>query len=441
MPKLPKGANAPLTSSGSTRLEVYWDQTKGSAEVLCLAVDERGRVPSDDWFIFYNQPQSPEGLIRLQFNDPGRVEFRLQLDVLPTSIHRCVCAAALEQGRFRDLVGLRLIATPTFGEPLVFELTEAEDEQALILAECYRHGPGWKLRAVGQGYRGGLRALAEHFGVAVIDETPAPAPAPLPPSPPPAEQPSPSPVPPPPPIPDRQPAGRRRRTWMVWAFVSIVLIGGALGAAGLWAPQWFTGLGRFVDELSARLHPQLLIAPAYPPAASDTGLPARPEPAGMRSGTFSMQTAACTWTDEEMFKRYHALGENYVRILQRVESSNKQLLKWRKELRQLSDAPCPASFIEGNRQELEQLKQLPVSEWLDESLKLNVCAGLMIKRVDKELNQETRPLISQRLVREADRARNLESDLTDIARDLAYLRNKTERLIGGLQENLDACGR
>lgn len=439
MRRLPKGANAPLAGSGSTRLEVYWDQSKGAVDVLCLAVDESGRVLSDDWFIFYNQPQSPGGLIQLQSSGPGRAEFRLQLDALPAGIQRCVCAAALEQGQFRDLLGLRLIATPAFGEPLVFELTEAEDEQALILAECYRHGSGWKLRAVGQGYRGGLRALAEHFGVAVVDDAPAP-------SPPPRSEP-PAPTPPPPPAPDQQPAGRRRRPWVVWAFISILLLGGAVGAAGLWAPQWFAGLGRFIDDLGARLPPQMPIAPTYPPASGETDAqsPARPEPvrtpAGMRPGSPSLQTTVCTWSDEEVFKRYHALGENYVRILQRVERSNKQLLKWRQELRQLGDGHCPAPFIEGNRQEIEQLKQLPVSEWLDESLRLNTCAGLMIKRIDKELNQETRPLISQRLVREADRARNLESDLTDIARDLAYLRNKTARLIEGLQENLDVCRR
>jgi hypothetical protein len=78
---------------------------------------------------------------------------------------------------------------------------------------------------------------------------------------------------------------------------------------------------------------------------------------------------------------------------------------------------------------------------MDESIKLNNCAGLLIKRLDKELNQESRPIIIQRLVRESDRARNLESDLTDIARDLAYLRNKTARLIDGFEENIEACGR
>jgi predicted type IV restriction endonuclease len=43
-------------------------------------------------------------------------------------------------------------------------------ETALIVAELYRHRDGWKFRAVGQGFAGGLRALAAHFGVLVADE-------------------------------------------------------------------------------------------------------------------------------------------------------------------------------------------------------------------------------------------------------------------------------
>ena len=76
---------------------------------------------------------------------------------------------------------------------------------------------------------------------------------------------------------------------------------------------------------------------------------------------------------------------------------------------------------------------------MEEATRLNICAGLMIKKIETELNDESRPIIIQRLVREADRSRNLESDLTNISRDLAYLNNKTNRLIEGYRENLDAC--
>lgn len=47
-------------------------------------------------------------------------------------------------------------------------------EAALILGELYRRNSEWKFRFIAQGFNGGLKPLAEHFGVDVSD---APAPA------------------------------------------------------------------------------------------------------------------------------------------------------------------------------------------------------------------------------------------------------------------------
>ncbi|MEH0612318.1 TerD family protein [Streptomyces scabiei] len=56
----------------------------------------------------------------------------------------------------------------------------AAGETVVVLAELYRRGDGWKVRAVGQGYASGLSGLAMDYGVDV-DPEPAAAPsAPLP---------------------------------------------------------------------------------------------------------------------------------------------------------------------------------------------------------------------------------------------------------------------
>lgn len=449
MKTLSKGANAPLSSTGTVRVELRWPPGRGTLDAVCFAVGDDGRIPSDAWFVFYNQLLAPGGVVVLSTPETGRAEIRVQLERLPASLDRLVIAAALTQGSFRDLIGARLTATPATGEPLAFELTEAGDEQALIFAELYRHGAGWKLRAVGQGFRGGLQPLAEHFGVAVADETPSAPPPPGDPAPPPTGPPASDPIPPRPiPLesthpPEPEPRRRRARPgWLSWSLALLILLAAATGALWLLKPDWLGIPGELWDEARDRF--------AYTPSTNatlDAPQPLTPESAE-RGGTASpsrfptlYHAPTCPWDDTQVFERYHALGENYVRILQRVERSNKLLGKWRNELRQQSASDCPAPFIEGNRQEFEQLSQLPIAAWMDESINLNNCAGLLIKRLDKELNQESRPIIIQRLVREADRARNLESDLTDISRDLAYLRNKTTRLIDGFQENIEACSR
>ncbi|WP_276832663.1 TerD family protein, partial [Frischella perrara] len=49
-----------------------------------------------------------------------------------------------------------------------FDLSEdASTETAMVFGELYRHGSEWKFRAVGQGFAGGLSAMASQYGVSV----------------------------------------------------------------------------------------------------------------------------------------------------------------------------------------------------------------------------------------------------------------------------------
>lgn len=55
---------------------------------------------------------------------------------------------------------------------------DGRTEAALILGELYRRNGSWKFRFIAQGFNGGLKPLAEYFGVDIADPEPAPAPAP-----------------------------------------------------------------------------------------------------------------------------------------------------------------------------------------------------------------------------------------------------------------------
>ncbi|GAA3502995.1 hypothetical protein GCM10019016_101050 [Streptomyces prasinosporus] len=48
-------------------------------------------------------------------------------------------------------------------------LDAATTERTMLLAEIYRRGPLWRLRAAGQGYDHALDVLARRYGVAVAD--------------------------------------------------------------------------------------------------------------------------------------------------------------------------------------------------------------------------------------------------------------------------------
>lgn len=56
------------------------------------------------------------------------------------------------------------------GAPLTrATLDAATTERTMLLAEIYRRGPVWRMRAIGQGYDHGLEALARGYGVDIAD--------------------------------------------------------------------------------------------------------------------------------------------------------------------------------------------------------------------------------------------------------------------------------
>lgn len=181
-----KGSNIPLEAS-AVRAVLTW--VPGAAgpdvDVSALLLGAQGRVRSDADFVFYNQPQHPSGTVRhgaKQQVEGGLID-SVEVDVagLEASVDRVVLSASADGGTFRQVSGLRLLVydiSPGAGpEPLAsFDVTlDTGDEAALICGEIYRRGPGWKFRALGQGYASGLVGLATEFGILVEDEEEDPA--------------------------------------------------------------------------------------------------------------------------------------------------------------------------------------------------------------------------------------------------------------------------
>lgn len=202
MDQLTKGANAPLTAS---RVTLTVD-VAAPADLSALLVTEDGRVRSDADFVFYNQPTGP-GVRCLQpsAGQPWRVE--VDLAAVPADVHAVRLVTSLDDtsstfGRVGQPVAR---VADHAGTPLAsFTMSDLATESIVVALELYRRGGAWKVRAVGQGYAGGLADLVTDHGVSV-DDTPAPpaAPAPpvAPPAPAPVAAPAPAPVAAPAPVP------------------------------------------------------------------------------------------------------------------------------------------------------------------------------------------------------------------------------------------------
>lgn len=172
--KLVSGSNAKLDeASTQATVKISCSSSPAILDISCFMVGGNGKVPSDDFFIFYNQPADPKHTVVFNPIDKCSGEFAIDLRALRDSaIEKCVFAATLDgPGTFADVRGCRISAAGK-GTELVYEIMDGNAETSLVLAELYRHGGGFKLRAVGRGFHGGLKPLAEAHGVEVEDEAP-----------------------------------------------------------------------------------------------------------------------------------------------------------------------------------------------------------------------------------------------------------------------------
>jgi len=191
---LTPGANTPISSDGRILVAIGWDPAAPPGmeiDVSAFLAGAGGTVPDDAHFVFYGAPSSPGGAVCLLPSSPtgaasDRQVYDIALDRVPPGIASIDLCVTLHEGNarrqsFASLQRLyaRLIAWPAGEELVRFDLAVAGmSETALTLVKLYRRDGAWKVRAVGQGFAGGLAPLARQYGVDVADAPPPPPPPP-----------------------------------------------------------------------------------------------------------------------------------------------------------------------------------------------------------------------------------------------------------------------
>ncbi len=185
---LQKGGNLSLSKEAPGLKRVLiglgWDAraTDGQdfdldASAFLLSSNERVRSDAD--FIFYNQLTSQCGSVkhlgdnRTGSGDGDDEAIEITLDTVPSDIQKVSFTVTIyDAPERRQNFGMvknayiRVVNAETNQEIGRYDLSEdASIETAMIFGEIYRHNNEWKFRAVGQGYQGGLRALALNYGV------------------------------------------------------------------------------------------------------------------------------------------------------------------------------------------------------------------------------------------------------------------------------------
>ena len=187
---LNKGGNVSLSKAApnlkAVTVGLGWDARATSGvdfdlDASALLVGSNGKVLSDEYFVFFNNLQSPEGsVVHTGDNRTGEGEgddesLNVDLLTVPSTAEKIVFAVSIYEpeqrrqnfGQVRNAF-IRVVNRDDNNELVRFDLTEdASTETAMVFGELYRYNSEWKFRAVGQGYATGLHGIAKDFGVGV----------------------------------------------------------------------------------------------------------------------------------------------------------------------------------------------------------------------------------------------------------------------------------
>ena len=186
---LQKGQNVSLTENypelRKLRIGLGWNERDTDkkaafdldAAAFLLGVDHKVRSDAD--FIFYNQLRSSCGSVihagdeRTGAGAGDKEILWVQLDQAPAEIAKIVFTVTIHEAKRRwqhfgmvQNAYIRLYDDDSGKELLRYNISDdASLAIAMIFGELYRHGGGWRFRAVGQGFADGLKVLAQNFGV------------------------------------------------------------------------------------------------------------------------------------------------------------------------------------------------------------------------------------------------------------------------------------
>lgn len=140
-------------------------------DASAFMVGINGKLPQDEFFIFYNQLTSPDGAVvhtgdARSASDGSEDEelLNIELDKVDPRVEQIIFSVTIHDaengkqnfGQVRDAY-IRVINQETYEEIMKYELSEDFSiETAVTIGRFYRKDGGWRFEAMGIGMQGGL---------------------------------------------------------------------------------------------------------------------------------------------------------------------------------------------------------------------------------------------------------------------------------------------
>ena len=161
-----------------------WDPNEGTGfdfdlDASAFMLGSNKKIPNDNYFIFYNNPKSPDGAVESTGDDTtggnsdGGDDETLNVDLqkVDPSIQEILFVATIYKaderkqnfGQVRNSY-IRIYNSITNEEIARYDLDEDFSiETAVEFGRLYRRGEEWKFEAMGIGNKGGLQALVNKY--------------------------------------------------------------------------------------------------------------------------------------------------------------------------------------------------------------------------------------------------------------------------------------
>ncbi|MDR1036375.1 MAG: TerD family protein [Deltaproteobacteria bacterium] len=157
------------------------DGTEFDLDSTAFLLKDDGKVRSGLDMIFYNNLKSSDGSVehsgdnRTGAGEGDDETISVNLEAVPPEITKLAVTVTIHEAEGRrqnfgqvSRAFMRVVDAGNGQEIARFDLSEdMSTETAMIFGEIYRHGAEWKFKAIGQGFAGGLGALAANYGVDV----------------------------------------------------------------------------------------------------------------------------------------------------------------------------------------------------------------------------------------------------------------------------------
>lgn len=161
-----------------------WDPNEGTGydfdlDASAFMLGESGRIPTDEYFVFYNNQKSPDGSVESTGDDltggnsDGGDDETINVDLskVDPKIQGIVFTATIYKaeerrqnfGQVRNSY-IRIYDAKTNAEIARYDLDEDFSiETAVEFGRLYRRGDEWKFEAMGIGNKGGLQSLVNKY--------------------------------------------------------------------------------------------------------------------------------------------------------------------------------------------------------------------------------------------------------------------------------------